>query len=182
LHALTPGIWGVAAASEDNLCDIGFDCVRLGGELADYDRVDGIMLLSSSGWTPHRQDLLKTSLTARDRQVIIANADLAAPRDDGFSLEPGFFGHQLIDNGANDVRFFGKPFPEVYEFVEASLPMTPPQQIYMCGDTLHTDILGAASRGWQTVLVTRDGLFAGHSTIEFCDRANLHPDWRLERI
>lgn len=182
LQALKPGTWGIAAAVEDELNDIAFDCVRLGDDLADYDRVDGFLLLSSSGWTDASQDLLQTSLRTRSRPVMIANADLAAPRDDGFSLEPGFFGHQLIDNGANDVRFFGKPFPEVYELVEASLPGLVPENIVMCGDTLHTDILGAASRAWQTVLVTQDGLFAGHSTDAFCERADLHPNWRLERI
>ena len=31
----------------------------------------------------------------------------------------------------------------------------------MCGDSLHTDILGAAAQGWKTVLVTKDGLFSG---------------------
>ena len=52
----------------------------------------------------------------------------------------------------------------------------------MCGDTLHTDILGAASRGWQTVLVTRDGMFAGLDTGIFCERSALVPTWRLHRI
>ena len=182
LDALTPGLWGVAAAEEDALRDIGSDCVRLGEKLADYDRVDGFLLLSSSGWTEARQELLQASLSARSRPVMVANADLAAPRDDGFSLEPGFFGHQLVDKGAAQVRFFGKPFPEVYGLVEASLPDTPKHQIVMCGDTLHTDILGATACGWRTVLVTRDGLFAGHTTSDFCDQADLHPDWMLERI
>ena len=182
LQALTPGFWGVAAAPEDELGDIDLDCVRLGADLDTYDSVDGFLLLSSSGWTDARQELLQASLAARDRPVMVANADLAAPRDDGFSLEPGFFGHQLVDKGAAQVRFFGKPFPEVYGLVEASLPDTPKEQIVMCGDTLHTDILGAAARAWRTVLVTRDGLFAGHSTPEFCARADLHSDWRLERI
>ena len=31
----------------------------------------------------------------------------------------------------------------------------------MFGDSLHTDILGAAAQGWKTVLVTKDGLFSG---------------------
>ena len=52
----------------------------------------------------------------------------------------------------------------------------------MCGDSLHTDIIGAASRGWQTVLVTRDGLFSGFETLDFCKKSNLYPDWRLPAI
>ena len=52
----------------------------------------------------------------------------------------------------------------------------------MCGDTLHTDILGAAARGWRTVLVTQDGLFAGYDTEEFSSKSNIYSDWRLGRI
>ena len=52
----------------------------------------------------------------------------------------------------------------------------------MCGDTLHTDILGAAARGWRTVLVTRDGLFSGVDAGLYCDRAGLAPTWSVERI
>jgi ribonucleotide monophosphatase NagD (HAD superfamily) len=52
----------------------------------------------------------------------------------------------------------------------------------MCGDTLHTDILGAAARGWRTVLVTQDGLFAGYDTQPFSKQARLFADWRLGRI
>jgi len=80
------------------------------------------------------------------------------------------------------VRFFGKPFPEVYDLVDASLGGVAPRRIAMCGDTLHTDILGAAAREWRSVLVTRDGLFAGHDTNTFSEQSNLFADWRLDRI
>jgi ribonucleotide monophosphatase NagD (HAD superfamily) len=118
----------------------------------------------------------------RPRNVLIGNADLAAPRDDGFSVEPGYFGHQIADLFPNHVQFFGKPFPEVYDLVEASLPAMSPERIAMCGDTLHTDILGASARGWRTVLVTQDGLFAGHETRPFSKQSRLFADWRLDRI
>ena len=64
--------------------------------------------------------------------MLIANADLAAPRDDGFSPEPGYFGHLLVGAVVPDVRFFGKPFAEVYDLVAQSLPDTPPGRIVMC--------------------------------------------------
>ena len=90
---------------------------------------------------------------------IIANADLVAPRENGFTLEPGFYGHELVDLGASKVQFFGKPYSEVYQLLTKSLSEVPGNKIVMCGDSLHTDILGAASQGWKTVLVTKDGLF-----------------------
>lgn len=182
LAALTPGLWGAIAAPEDQLADISVDLLRLGDQVEDFDRVQGFLFLSSSGWTPARQDVLLASLQRKKRPVIIANADLAAPRDHGFSLEPGHFGHLLMDQGIDTVRFFGKPFEEVYDLVEQSLTGIPTDQIAMCGDTLHTDIMGAAARNWRTVLVTQDGLFSGHDTLEYCQQSGLHPDWRLARI
>lgn len=182
LNALTDCHWGVIAAPEDALADISVPHSRLGMDRATYDVVDGFLFLSSSGWPQAHQEVLTASLKRRPRPVLIANADLVAPRDTGFSLEPGYFGHLLADQGVEGVRFFGKPFPEVYGLVEASLKMTHPAQIIMCGDTLHTDVLGAAARGWKTVLVTKDGLFAGHDTQPFCEQAGLFPTWRVARI
>lgn len=182
LDALTPGIWGVIAAPEDNLADIENETIRLEEDAAPYDVVDGFLFLSSSGWSKAKQKSLEAALQRRARPVLIANADLVAPRENGFSLEPGYFGHLIVDAGIQDVRFFGKPFPEVYELAEKSLPDLAPQNIAMCGDTLHTDILGAAARNWRTVLVTKDGMFNGHDTQLFCDQSGIFPDWRVERI
>ena len=142
----------------------------------------GFVFLSSFGWTNNQQKLLTQSLLRRQRPVLIANADLVAPRDNGFSLEPGNFGHLLLDQGVKDVSFFGKPFPKVYDLLEQTLGEVDQDKIIMCGDSLHTDVIGAAARGWKTVLVTRDGLFAGFDTRDFCKRSNLYPDWRLPSI
>jgi len=166
LH-LTAGQWGVIAAAEDDLSDIPTSVSRLGESSEAYEAVDHFLFLSTADWTRSRQDLLMAAMRTRPRPILIGNADLAAPRDDGFSVEPGYYGHLIADQFPEYVRFFGKPFPEVYDLIEASLPDTPANRIAMCGDTLHTDILGAAARGWRTVLVTRDGLFAGHDTSEF---------------
>ena len=182
LAELNQNLWGAIAAPEDELEDIGVDLLRLGDREEDFDQVGGFLFLSSSGWTTARQELLLASLHRSKRPVLIANADLAAPRDHGFSLEPGHFGHLLMDEGIDTVRFFGKPFEEVYQLVEQSLSGVPVNQIAMCGDTLHTDIMGAAARHWRTVLVTQDGLFSGHDTLGYCQKSGLHPDWRLARI
>jgi ribonucleotide monophosphatase NagD (HAD superfamily) len=88
----------------------------------------------------------------------------------------------LLDNGVQDVSFFGKPFTKVYDLLEESLDLVDQDKIFMCGDSLHTDIIGASARGWKTVLVTRDGLFSGFDTFDFCKKSNLFPDWRLQAI
>lgn len=182
LAGLDDRLWGCIAAPSDDLSDIPGATLRLGDERAAYDRVDGLLFLSTEIWGPERQSILRDSLISNPRPVVIANADLAAPRDHGFTLEPGHFGHMLADEGLCDIRFFGKPFPEVYQMVEVSLAGILPERIAMCGDTLHTDILGAAARGWRTVLVTRDGMFAGVDTQRYCCQSALVPSWRLQRI
>jgi HAD superfamily hydrolase (TIGR01450 family) len=182
LPFVTDGQWGVIAAATDTLDDVAGAPIRLDDTPANYAAVDKFLFLSSADWTDNRQDLLMDAMRTRPRPLLIGNADLAAPRDDGFSLEPGYYGHLIADVFPDWVRFFGKPFADVYDLVKASLPDVPRDRIAMCGDTLHTDILGAAAQDWKTVLVTQDGLFAGHATSGFSQRANLFADWRLARI
>lgn len=182
LAGLARGLWGCIAAPSDDLSDIDGRTLRLGDRRKDYDRVDGFLFLSTEVWNDDLQALLTDSLTSMLRPVIIANADIAAPRDDGFSLEPGHYGHMLADKGVADITFHGKPFPEVFKMVEASLAGTPPHRIAMCGDTLHTDILGAAARGWRSVLVERDGMFSGVDADQYSRSSGLVPTWRLPRI
>jgi len=182
LAHLTDSRWGVITADEDLLSDLPHSAVRLGDDESDYETVDSFLFLSTAAWTPERQKLLVAAMQNRPRDLYIGNADLAAPRDDGFSVEPGHFGHLIADRFPDRVRFFGKPFPEVYDLIETTLPDVPANRIAMCGDTLHTDILGAAARGWRTVLVTQDGLFAGYDTEEFSSKSNIYSDWRLGRI
>lgn len=182
LAELAPKLWGCIAAPLDKLSDVNTPTLRLGDYSEDYDLVDGFLFLSTEAWTSKRWAHLERSLLNNPRPLVIANADLAAPREHEFSLEPGHFGHLLADHGIEDIRFFGKPFPEVYEMVETSLPGVRPNRIVMCGDTLHTDIIGAAARGWRTVLVTRDGLFSGSDAQAFCKKALIQPDWSVPRI
>lgn len=182
IAGLGSGLWGCITAPHDDLGDINADIFRLGENPQDYDRVDSFLFLSSAIWTDDHQSLLTHSLRNRSRPVIVANADLVAPREGGFSLEPGHYAHLLADENLGQLTFFGKPFPQVHQMIEATLPQIAPDRIVMCGDTLHTDILGAASCGWRTVLVTRDGLFSGTDTDDFCRRSAIVPEWRTERI
>jgi HAD superfamily hydrolase (TIGR01450 family) len=182
LANLNDVLWGCIATPTDDLNDIPAEVLRLDTDRADFDRVEGFLFLSTQTWQEPQQNLLRESLVSNPRPVMIANADLAAPRDFGFSLEPGYFGHLMADDGLPDIRFFGKPFPEVFEIVEASLQGISPERIAMCGDTLHTDILGAAARGWRTVLVTHDGMFAGHDAQAYCNSSLITPDWTTKRI
>ena len=182
LENVTPRLWGVITTEDDNLSDLKTEYIRLTDTQLDFDKVDGFLFLSTNGWTPKKQLLLRDSISKNERPVIIANADLVAPRENGFTLEPGFYGHDLMDLGASKVKFFGKPYSAVYKLLTKSLSEIPGDKIAMFGDSLHTDILGAAAQGWKTVLVTKDGLFSGFDTKSFCEVSRIFPNWRLGRI
>ena len=182
IQSLKPGFWGVISAADDKLSDLNLNYIQLENDIRAYDKVDGFLFLSTSEWNSKKQDLLQRSILKNDRPVIIANADLVAPRENGFTLEPGFYGHELVDLGASKVQFFGKPYSEVYQLLTKSLSEVPGNKIVMCGDSLHTDILGAASQGWKTVLVTKDGLFSGFDTKSYSKLSGIFPNWRLERL
>ena len=182
LENVTPGVWGGITAEADNLNDLKAEYIRLADTKPDFDKVDGFLFLSTSCWNPKKQLVLRDSISKNERPVIIANADLVAPRENGFTLEPGFYGHELMDLGSSKVQFFGKPYPAVYKLLTKSLSGTPGDKIAMCGDSLHTDILGAAALGWKTVLVTKDGLFSGFDTKSYCEESGIFPNWRLERL
>lgn len=124
LH-LTDGHWGVIFAASDSLTDLPAKASRLSDSPDIYDTIDHFLFLSTAEWTSTRQDLLMEAMNKRPRTLLIGNADLAAPRDDGFSVEPGHYGHLIADSFPEHVRFFGKPFPEVYDLIEASLPAVP---------------------------------------------------------
>ena len=97
---------------------------------------------------------------------------------------PAIYGHRSEDAFPGCVRFFRKTQIRggLTIFVERTLPDVPRDRIAMCGDTLHTDIVGAAAFGWRTVLVTGDGLLAGLDSTACCDRSGIHADWRVRRI
>ncbi|WP_282077306.1 HAD-IIA family hydrolase [Epibacterium ulvae] len=176
------GLWGVMAPDGFDANDLPVRAVALDDNPEIYGRVEGFLLLSSATWTPGRQAMLMASLTQVPRPVIVANPDLVAPRETGLSLEPGFFAQELQDKLNLQAQFHGKPFPSVYEEVEARLPGIAPDRIAMVGDTLHTDVLGAQSRSWHSVLVTDHGLFAGLDVDGFITKSGIKPDWIVPSI
>ncbi|KEJ88953.1 HAD-IIA family hydrolase [Sulfitobacter donghicola] len=180
--ALDDRHWGVIADNNDPLTDIPFKNSRLGNDPADYAAVEGFLFLSTANWSDHQQTMLEDTLAKDPRRVVIANADLAAPRDFSFSIEPGFWGHQIADRLGLDVEFFGKPFRGIFEIAQSTLQGISPDRIAMCGDSLHTDVLGANAMGWKSVFVTQDGLFKDLDQQRIIDQSNITPDWITPRI
>ncbi|SEQ82613.1 HAD-IIA family hydrolase [Thalassovita taeanensis] len=175
--------WGVICPA-CGLPDLpGIEFVDLITAPDGLDDVDGIVLLSTTGLPDTWCDGLEVALRARPRPVVVGNPDLVAPRETGLSKEPGFYAHDLIDRLGIAPVFYGKPFANAFEAVERRLtPGFPAAKIAMIGDTLHTDILGAAARGWGTVLVTGHGLYRGANVDQLIEISGIVPNWVIPSI
>ncbi|MEM7251141.1 MAG: TIGR01459 family HAD-type hydrolase, partial [Pseudomonadota bacterium] len=110
-----PSVWGIAAPAHAMVDELPGRPLRLLDDREAYDRVDGFILLSSGDWTEARQRLLAESLRQRPRPLWVANPDLVAPRETGFSFEPGYYAHRLADQLGLEPVFFGKPFTNAFD-------------------------------------------------------------------
>ena len=149
LQALGRGHWGVLTATTDPFGDQPNTVTGLCDAPNDYHAVEQFLFLSSTEWIASSQELLVKAMQDLSRPIIIESADLTAPRNDGFSIELGYFGQQVADLTADRIQFVGKPFPKVYGILKGSLTSLSSDRIAMCGDTLHTDILGAVAGALQ---------------------------------
>ncbi len=122
-------------------------------------------------------------MSARPRIVLLANPDLAAPREDHFSLEPGFVAQELIKAVDMPLHAFGKPYKSIFQLAQSSLPEDVyPDEVLMIGDTLHTDILGARFAGLETALVTRQGFSSTLDWEQAIHDTGLVPHYVLDHI
>ena len=176
--------WGVIlpdGAAVTDLATLNFRLLR--DDPADYAAVDGILFLGSAGWSEARQDLLCEALAARPRPLWIGNPDIVAPRENGFSIEPGYFAHDIADRTGVEPVFFGKPFQNAFDMALASLPApVDPARVLMVGDSPHTDVLGGNASGVRSALLTPYGFLAGQDVGAAMQQTGLFPDVLLQAI
>ncbi|MGF1658678.1 MAG: HAD-IIA family hydrolase [Rubrimonas sp.] len=175
-------LWAAASGPAPDFSDIPLPMADLLADPALFDRADGFVLFSASGWSDARQARLVAALRARPRPLVVANPDIVAPRERGFTLEPGHFAHLAADATGVAPEFHGKPFPGAYAEVLRRLAPIPPMRIAAVGDTLHTDILGGRAAGMRTVLARDHGLFAGVDPAPFVAQSGIVPDFALGAI
>ncbi|WP_417252878.1 TIGR01459 family HAD-type hydrolase [Celeribacter sp.] len=172
-------VWAAAAAEGDDFNDAG-DAARI-EHLAEHPELlhsaGGFLLLSSARWSQSDTEALTQALLAQPRPLVVANPDLVAPREEGLSFEPGLVAHDVTERTGQQAAFFGKPFGNAFDTALARLKDVPRHRIAMVGDTLHTDVLGGASAGIGTILITDHGLFRGHDVAPYISRSDIRPDW-----
>jgi glycerol-1-phosphatase len=155
--------------------------LALGDDAADYDRVSGIVFLSTGAWSEARQALLAASLERRPRPLIVANPDIASPEPDGMEAEPGWYAQRIAQAAGAHVISCGKPFPPIYERLQALCADVPPDRVLCVGDTLHTDILGGRAAGYRTLLI-EDGFVRGADALALAQESAIWPDFIAPRL
>lgn len=185
LHALASEParkWGLMATESLGRADLeDLDVTFLAQDPRDYDAAAAFLLLGAAMWTDERQQLLETSLKRNPRPVYVGNPDIVAPREHGFSIEPGHYAHRLADATGSAVIFFGKPFGNIFDLALARLGTFDPARTVMVGDSLHTDILGGQAAGLKTALIAGYGFFAGHEVEPPIATSGIQPDYILQR-
>lgn len=174
--------WGLIAAQSFDHNDLDdVDVTFLADDEGAYDTAEAFLMLGSSAWTERRQTLLESALKNSPRPVYVGNPDIVAPRENGFSTEPGSFAHRLAEATGVEPKFFGKPFNNIFDLAFARLAEFDPERTVMVGDSLHTDILGGQEAGVKTALISGYGFFSGQEVEGFISSSGIQPDYILDQ-
>lgn len=102
-----------------------------------------------------RYDPLFAAARGRDLPMICVNPDLVVHRQSGVTSPcAGLLARRYAEQGGR-VTYHGKPDPEIFHRTARALGQAEDARILVVGDSLATDIKGAASAGYDSLLVTR---------------------------
>jgi len=134
-----------------------------------------VILLAASEGDVHPLSFYETLLApaaARGVPCLCTNPDKIMLTKDGTAFGAGRIA-ELYEELGGQVRWIGKPFPDIYATAREFLGPIAPEKICCIGDSIEHDIAGAAGAGLKSILVTtgiletateveRQALFAAH--------------------
>ena len=146
---------------------LGRRCLHIGSE-RDIEIREGLALefvdtaeeaqfilnTGPAGWDDRIEDyepLLRAAL-ARDLPMVCANPDLVVMHGNQLALCAGALAKWYEEAGGR-VRWHGKPFRSVYDTCLGLLGIEDRSRILAVGDSLRTDIAGAAGAGLDSLLI-----------------------------
>jgi HAD superfamily hydrolase (TIGR01459 family) len=164
---------------------LGRRCLHIGSdrdleirEGLDLEYVDApeeaqfILNTGPAGWDDRIEDyepLLRGAI-GRGLPMVCANPDLVVMRGRTLHLCAGALAKWYEEAGGR-VRWHGKPFPSVYDSCLRLLDIADRSRILAVGDSLRTDIAGAAGAGIDSLLIA-----GGIHAEEFGTTGELLPD------
>lgn len=134
---------------------------------------DFFILASSGNWNDSRQKKLLETLSFKPRAVIVLNPDVAAPKENAFFAEWGFY-LNAIKKVNPQTSIVGKPNPLIFQHVLDKLGPIPKNRVLMIGDTLHTDILGASRVGISSLQIQNQ---SHKAMLHQWKKAQIYPDY-----
>jgi HAD superfamily hydrolase (TIGR01459 family) len=147
--------------------------------LDDVEKADFILNTGPAGWDDTIADyapLLRRAL-ARRLPMVCANPDLVVMHGAKLALCAGALAQWYEEEGGH-VRWHGKPYPSVYDSSTALIGIAERSRLLAVGDSLRTDIAGAAAAGIDSLFVA-GGIHAQEFGMDREDGAD--PDFgRLE--
>ena len=152
-----------------------------------FGQATAFAFLGSAGWTEDHQNRLEQALGRGGCELLVANPDVSAPVEGGFTAEPGYWAARAAQATGIVPRWYGKPHGPSFDLVLDRLATHcgrsfDRRRVAMIGDSLHTDILGGGAAGMQTVLLTGYGLFAAGGADDMIDACGITPDWVVEEF
>ena len=128
------------------------------------EEADFILNTGPAGWEDTIADYAAVLDAARDRDLpmVCANPDLVVIHDGKPALCAGALAEYYEKIGGR-VRWHGKPHPSVYDSCLALMGIAERRRLLAIGDSLRTDIAGAAAAGIDSLLIT-GGVHAGEFT------------------
>jgi HAD superfamily hydrolase (TIGR01459 family) len=153
--------------------------IRNGLDLDFTDRPEAaefILNTGPAGWDDTIADyapVLRQALACR-LPMVCANPDLVVMHQGKLALCAGALA-QWYAAGGGHVRYHGKPFASIYEVCFGLLGIDDRSRVLAVGDSLRTDIAGAAGAGLDSLLIA-----GGIHAEEFGDGVNQKFD--LERV
>ena len=150
-----------------------------------FEKATAFAFLASAGWTEGNQYMLEKALGRGGCELLVANPDISAPLEKGFSTEPGYWAARAVRATGIVPRWYGKPHGPSFDLVLDRMAahygrVFDRHRVAMIGDSLHTDILGGGAAGMQTVLLTGYGLFAAGGADDMIEACGITPDWMVE--
>jgi HAD superfamily hydrolase (TIGR01459 family) len=133
--------------------------------VATPEEADFILNTGPAEWEDTHEDYapVLTAACKRELPMVCANPDLVVMHGGRAALCAGAIAEQYEAMGGR-VRWHGKPYPSVYESCLSLLGISDRGCILAIGDSLRTDIAGAARAGIPSLFIAGSGIHGAEFT------------------
>jgi len=133
--------------------------------VATPEEADFILNTGPAEWEDTHEDYAPVLEAARKRDLpmVCANPDLVVIHDGRAALCAGAIAEQYVALGGR-VRWHGKPYRSVYDSCLGLLGVADRARILAIGDSLRTDIAGAAGAGIPSLFIAGSGIHGAEFT------------------